>query len=484
MQPEEWHSGQPGLAGAQETASRPRYALLPAGQADPVRPRAGRRWWPIAAWIGAGIVLFAFFLRISLSFAMDSDGANNALQGWDLLHGHLLLHGWILGDATYYSFELPLYAITEAVIGLSTLAGHVVSALTYLIVAACAVVLATADSKGLSRALRGAAVIAVLGSPLLTLRGVSILLSAPDHTGTSAIMMGSFLLIDRAPGRRFTPPLLCAILTVGQIGDETIRYVAVPAILLVCAYRIAAARKIRTPDTAILLAAAVSVVLALLIRAAMVRLGGYAMVPPSTAIAPAARWPHHVMLALRSIYTLFGAVVVPHAVLGLAGSAFGLICLLAALVGFGKVIWTWRTASRSQQLLCVAILVVSAAYVISMMPNPGNPYELVAVLPFGAVLAARACVPARVTGASRGRMAVGAGRAAAADRGGHRAHHAHGRRAPGRLAAGARPDLRHRRVLGCLVCHRAVRRPGPGPRGCAATRQDRPLWLGGADVLV
>ena len=71
-------------------------------------------------------------------------------------------------------------------------------------------------------------------------------------------MLVSFLLIDRAPGRRFTPPLLCAILCAGQIGDATVRYVAVPAILLVCAYRVLAARKIRTADTAILLAAAAS----------------------------------------------------------------------------------------------------------------------------------------------------------------------------------------------------------------------------------
>jgi hypothetical protein len=412
MQPE-WHSGQPGLAGARETASRPRHTLLSAGQADPDRRRAVRRWWPAAAWIGGGIALFAFFLRISLSFAMDSDGANNALQGWDLLHGHLLLHGWILGDATYYTFELPLYAITEAVIGLSSLTCHVVSALTYLIVAACAVVLAMADSKGVSRAARCIAVIAVLASPLLTLRGVSILLSAPDHTGTSAIILASFLLIDRAPGQRFTPPLLCAILCAGQIGDESVRYVAVPAILLVCAYRILAARRIRTADTAIMLAAAASLLLTPLIRAVMVRLGAYAMVPPVTTISPVARWPHHVILALRSIYALFGAVVVPRGVLGLFGSAVGLICLLAALFGFGKVIWTWRTASRSEQLLYVAILVVTASYVVSMLPNPGNPYEIVAVLPFGAVLASRACVPARITDASRGRVAIAAAALAA-----------------------------------------------------------------------
>ena len=81
--------------------------------------REARRWWPGRVWIGCGIALFALLLRISLSHGMNSDGANNALQGWDMLHGNLLLHGWIIGDATYYTLELPLYAITEAVLGLA-----------------------------------------------------------------------------------------------------------------------------------------------------------------------------------------------------------------------------------------------------------------------------------------------------------------------------------------------------------------------------
>ena len=357
-------------------------------------------------WIGCGIALFAFLLRISLSGGMSSDGANNALQGWDILHGNLLLHGWIIGDATYYTLELPLYAITEAVFGLHILTCHVVSALTYLIVVACAAALAMTDSQGLSRAARCVAVIAVLGSPLLTRGGRSVLLEVPDHTGTSAIMLASFLLIDRASGRRFTPALLCAILCAGQIGDATIRYVAVPALLLVCAYRVLAVRKIRTADTAILLAAAASVPLTSLIRAAMKRFGAFAMVPPSTRISPMGEWPHHATLTLKSIRTLFGAVTAPGAVLSLAGATFGLICLLAALFGFGRVIWTWRTASRSEQLLCVAIVVNAAAYVISTVPDPGNTYELVAVLPFGAVLAARACVPARIADTWRGRVAI------------------------------------------------------------------------------
>ena len=64
--------------------------------------------------VGCGTVLLAFLLRISLSHGMNSDAANNALQGWDILHGNFLLHGWIIGDATYYTLEVPLYAITEA----------------------------------------------------------------------------------------------------------------------------------------------------------------------------------------------------------------------------------------------------------------------------------------------------------------------------------------------------------------------------------
>ena len=358
------------------------------------------------AWAGCGIVVFAFLLRISLSRALNSDAANNALQGWDMLHGNVLLHGWIIGDATYYTLEVPLYAITGALLGLHVLTYHVVSALTYLIVVACAAALAMADSRGLARAARCLAVVAVLGSPLLTRPGVSLLLGVPDHTGTSAIMLASFLLIDRAPGRRFTPPLLCAILCAGQVGDATVRYVAVPAVLFVCAYRILAGRRLRAADTAIMLAAAASVPLTSLIRAAMTHLGGFAMVAPPTRISPAGQWPHHVTLTVMSVRLLFGAVTGPGAVLGLAGTAFGFICLLAAVSGFGRVIWTWRTASRAEQLLCAGIVINTGAYVVSTMPIPRSTYEIVAVLPFGAVLAARACVPAQIADTRRGRAAI------------------------------------------------------------------------------
>src|SRR6185312_6851530 len=101
-----------------------------------------RRLLGATAWIVGGIALFACYLRISFTAHVSSDGANNALQAWDMLHGHLLLHGWVLGDATYYTLELPLLALTEIFFGLQQLTSHVVSALSYLIVTVIAVAIA------------------------------------------------------------------------------------------------------------------------------------------------------------------------------------------------------------------------------------------------------------------------------------------------------------------------------------------------------
>ena len=73
------------------------------------------------------------------------------------------------------------------------------SALTYLIVAVCAVALAVTDSRGPARAARCAVVVTVLAAPLFTASSVGLLLEEPDHIGTSAFLLASFLLIDRAP---------------------------------------------------------------------------------------------------------------------------------------------------------------------------------------------------------------------------------------------------------------------------------------------
>ena len=370
-----------------------------------MRP-AARRWWAAAAWAGGGVALFAYFLRISLGSRVNSDGANNALQAWDMLHGHVLLHGWLIGDATFYFFELPLNAITELLFGMGNLAVHAASALTYLIVAVGAVALAVTDSRGPARAARCAVVVAVLAAPLLTTSSVGLLLEEPDHIGTSAFLLASFLLIDRAPGRRFTAPLLCVILCAGQLSDLTVRYVAVPAVLLVCGYRALAARRLRSDDAALVVAAAASVPMESLIRASMRHLGAYSMAAPGARLSPMRLWPHNAAATWLDVRILFGSVVAPDTRLGSVGAAFGLACLLAAVFGLGRVAWTWRTARRAEQLLCAAIVINIGVFLVSVFPGAAASHEIAVVLPCGAVLAARACVPARITGMPQAFVAV------------------------------------------------------------------------------
>jgi hypothetical protein len=403
--------GQPGRAAGAGTAAPAGRPGVPRRGADSRHSwLTGARLAAAAACAAAALVLFALFWRISLSTPMDSDGANDALQAWDILHGHVLLHGWVLGDATYQTFELPLYVVLEVLSGLNSVVFHVAGALTYLIVTGCAAALAAVGSRGAATAARCGVVIAVLAAPIVTQQGASVLLEAPDHIGTSAFLLLAFLLVDRAAGRRFTPPLLAVILCAGQVGDGLVLYVGVPAVLLVSLYRVLAARSVRTTDMAIAVAAAVSVPLTSLVRAALGRLGGASVVAPKTTISPVRLWPEHIEVTWRAIRTLFGAfgaTVIPYSTpLRGAADVFGLACLLAAAWGFAKVTWTWRAAGRAEQMLCAAIAVNLVGYAVSTLPSTYSSREVAMVLPCGAVLAARRCVPARIAGVSRGRLAV------------------------------------------------------------------------------
>ena len=368
-----------------------------------------RRLLGATPWIVGCMALFAFYLRISFTGHVSSDGANSALQAWDILHGHLLLHGWIIGDATYYTFDLPVLALTELFSGLSNLTSHVASALTYLIVTVFAVAIALAGSRGLARVARCGVVVVVLTAMFHLESNTHYLLGAPDHTGTSVFLLVSVLLIDRVPARWYTWSLLLAILCAGQIGDATVLYVVVPAVVVVCGYRVVAARKVRTSDAANALAAAASVPLASVVRAVMLHFGAYQMVAPRTALSPPQQWPHNAALAWHALRVLFGAEAGSGspALARNAGYILGIACLLAVAAGFARVVWTWRTASRAEQLLCAAIVINLSAYVISTMPIPSNSYEVVAVLPCGAILAARACVPGRIGSTLRAGLATG-----------------------------------------------------------------------------
>jgi hypothetical protein len=368
----------------------------PEGRPDPGLRPAGRRWLAAAAWVGGSLALTALFVRISLTTRVGSDGGNNALQAWDLLHGHLLLPGWQIGDANFYFLELPLMALTEALFGLGDFAEHVSSALTYMLVTAVAVAVAVADSRGTARAARSAVVLAVMAAPLFA-GAVFLVLEEPDHVGTSVFIVGSFLLIDRLPGRWFTAPLLLVILFAGQSEDLTVRYVAVPAIVAVCAYRAIAARSFRSTDAVLAYTALASVPLSAGFSGLWVRLGGFTTAQTRGGLSPVYQWPNHILVTLANIRALYGGAPVSIVVPGWK-AYFGLACALAGLFGFGWAAWRWRRASRAEQLIAAGVVFNCGIYAVSSFATPGNAHELAAVLPCGAALAARALVPGRIRG--------------------------------------------------------------------------------------
>jgi hypothetical protein len=362
------HPGEQYSAGASASgtgaASSTDQAQREAGGADettrqepPKRSAASRLLMALAWTLGAAGVFF-LFLRVDLTAPVSSDAANNALQAWDLLHGHLLLHGWLIGDATYYTFDLPVIALAEVFFGLHTIAMHVAIALIYLIVAIAAVAIAVTGASGAAARLsRAAVVVAMLAAPALILSDRWVTLGIPDHTGTTIFLLVPALLVDRATTRRWGAPLLCVILTAGQIGDVTVRYVAVPAVCLVCAYQILAARKIRTGDAAMLIAAIVSLPLTTAVRAVMRHFGSYLMVSPKTKLAPTSEWGHNARLTWHSLRELFGsqAAPTPHAVAG-HWTIFGSVCLvvaaaMAALIPLSVIASQPSAGAGEQQLL-------------------------------------------------------------------------------------------------------------------------------------
>jgi hypothetical protein len=369
----------------------------PLTDSQPVARPPVRRLVAALAWLVGAAVVYTLFLLITRGEAFSSDPSNNALQAWDMLHGHLLLHDWILGDVTFYTFELPLIALVEVFFGLTTTSLAVSVALIYLAVTACAVAVAVTGGRAAARVARAGVTLAVLVAPILITSVRWVPLGFPDHTGTTVFLLVSVLLIDRLLGRWITPPLLCVLLAAGQLSDVTVRYVFIPAIAVVCLYRMLAARRVRTADAANLAAAVVSFPLSLVVRAVLRHFGSYLMRTPKTSLSPLSAWPHNAVLTWHALRMLFGQVSnVGAAPAATANAVFGACCMLAVAAGLARVLWRWRTVSRAEQLLAAVIVINIASYLVSTLAGPKSQHDLVAVLPCGAVLAARALVPDRL----------------------------------------------------------------------------------------
>ncbi len=364
----------------------------PASHARPAAPWPRRLAWS-AGFAAAGLALFAAYLRQAQAVPLMSDGASNALQAWDLLHGNVLLRGWTMSDVSFYTTELPQYALVELAHGLNADVVHIAAAMTYTLLVLGAALLARGHASGREGVVRMAVAAGIMLAPSLGTDTV-VLLSNPDHNGTQVPMLVIWLILDRARPRSWVPVLVSVLLAWVQVGDPLVLYEGVVPLVLVCAIRVVRRHgkladnwyELALAGGAIVSAGAASLALKLIHQ-----LGGFAVRPPSTAFAHLAHLPSNVWVAVQTVLVLFGAdfsgahngAHIGIALVHLAGVAL-------AVWATGRSLRRFGTQDLVVQVLTVTLIVLLAAYVVRGNPNvTGSTHEVAAVLPIGAVLAGR-----------------------------------------------------------------------------------------------
>ncbi|MGB6574885.1 MAG: hypothetical protein WBF20_24655, partial [Trebonia sp.] len=139
-----------------------------------------------------GLALFLCFLRLSWTYPAGSDGADQALQAWDVLHGNWLLRGWTIADVTYYTTEIPQYMLVELIKGLGPDVEHIAAASTYTLLLLAAGLLARGRSTGREGLIRFAVAAGIMIAPQFG-NATHLLLSQPDHLGTQLPLLLAFL---------------------------------------------------------------------------------------------------------------------------------------------------------------------------------------------------------------------------------------------------------------------------------------------------
>src|SRR6201989_138740 len=250
-----------------------------------------------------------------------------------------------------------------------------------------------------------------------------LLLSQPDHLGTQLPLLLLFLLLDRAPRRWGVPVVVGAGLTWVIIADRVALLDAVVPLAVVCGARVLQAvlrhrKSLASQWYEVSLAAAsiLSFGVATLAVRLISHLHRYQALPLAAQAAPIDEIPQHIVLTLEGILNVYGAdffhlsngsLLGP----GLGGLPLAVGVALAAvhLVGMALAAWGFFRAFRYffdpadliSPVLATAITINVAAYVVSVIPvGVFDTREIVAVLPFGAVLAGR-MVPGRLAGVPR-----------------------------------------------------------------------------------
>ncbi len=344
---------------------------------------------PAAATVGVILLFIAYYSQAKTQITL-SEGASQALQGWDLLHGNLLLHGWSLSDVSFYSTEIPEYALVEAVRGLSAATVPFAAALSYTILVVLAGWLARGGTVGREAWTRTLIAVGIMLAPTIG-AATQLLMASPDHIGIHVPLFLIYLVIDRMRPRWWLPVVIFALLTWALIADELVLVegaLPIAAVAVVRMYRRRGPWRGQLYDLALLLGAGASAIAAQAALRLINALGGFYVRTPIAAFGTYEQISKTFWLKFENILLVFGSDF-----FGRTAGGKVLVAIIH-LVGLALVIWAvarvvkrfYVEEDQIAQMLTVAFVGVFAAYLFGTKADAN---EIVGLLPIGAVLAGR-----------------------------------------------------------------------------------------------
>jgi hypothetical protein len=371
----------------------------PEASPDPASQRSlvQARWLLPAVLAVGAIVLFFVYLRVSQTSAIDSDGAGSILQGWDMSHGNLLLHGWWLSDVSFYPTEMFEYALVVAVHGAGPDVVHICAAITFTLLVLMTSLVAKGRATGKEGAIRMIVAFAIVFSPQLG-NGVFVLMSTPDHVGTGVPVLLIWLILDRARPRWYVPVIVAALLTWVLVADSVALFTAVLPLLAVCGLRFyrrvfqeRLAWRTQWFDASLIAAAVLATGLSQEILALIKAYGGFYVNPIAPFLTSITQLPGHLLLEIQSLFLLFGG--------DFFGDRVGVTAVLVMLHVVGLVLAGWGTCAALRRFshldlmpqgLVAGIVINLIGFLLwAQVGDITMAREMAAVLPFGAILAAR-----------------------------------------------------------------------------------------------
>lgn len=242
-----------------------------------VRAAAGRRLtrFGLAAVAVAAVTVLLYACSVH-SAPGNSDGATVVLEGKSLLGGNLTLDHWALSLDSFWLVDVLVYALAVGLVGLGPDLLHLVPSVVAAVVVVLGAVLAgRGRTTRTGRVAAGGAVVVLLALP--THAFAEFFLMGPLHVTTTLWCLCAAVAL--APGRgRWRIALGVALLAAGMLGDLQAAALGVAPIAAAGLLSSLRTRSIRRGSVQVL-AAAGSVVAALVIRAAARVVGTFAIAP-------------------------------------------------------------------------------------------------------------------------------------------------------------------------------------------------------------